>query len=127
MTQRPRGFTLVELLVVMAILATLLSVALPRYFGALQQSREAALRHSLLVVRESIDKFYADHGQYPVDLEDLQRKRYLRNVPVDPLTDSASTWVLVPPPAASGLRGALYDLKSGSAAVGLDGTAVSTW
>ncbi len=127
MMQRCRGFTLIELLVVMAILATLLSIALPRYFGAVQQAREATLRHSLAVVREAIDKYYADQGQYPADLEDLQRRRYLRAVPVDPLTDSASTWVMVPPPAASGLRGALYDLKSGSAATGHDGTAVATW
>ncbi len=122
-----RGFTLIELLVVMAILATLLSIALPRYFGAVQAAREATLRQSLAVVREAIDKHYADHGHYPADLEDLQRRRYLRALPMDPLTESASTWVMVPPPADSGLRGALYDLKSGSAAVGKDGTAVATW
>lgn len=115
--RRLRGFTLVELLVVMAILATLLSIAAPRYFGSVERARENALRQSLAVVRDSIDKFYADQGRYPEDLEELVRQRYLRALPQDPYTDSADSWIFVPPPAGSNGRavpGRLFDLRSGA-------------
>jgi general secretion pathway protein G len=112
-----RGFTLVELLVVMAILATLLSIAAPRYFGAVEHARENALRQSLAVMRDSIDKFYADSGRYPEDLAELVRRRYLRALPVDPYTDSGESWIFVPPPAAADGRaapGRVYDVRSGA-------------
>ncbi|WP_326535534.1 type II secretion system protein [Pseudorhodoferax sp.] len=112
-----RGFTLVELLVVMAILATLLSIAAPRYFGAVERARENALRQSLAVVRDTIDKFYSDQGRYPDDLAELVRRHYLRALPVDPYTDSAESWIFVPPPAATDGRaapGRVYDLRSGA-------------
>jgi general secretion pathway protein G len=124
---RRRGFTLIELLVVLAVIATLLSIALPRYFTSLDKAREATLRQSLAVVREAIDKFYADRARYPMDLQELERSRYLRAVPVDPMTDSAATWVLVPPPAGSGAQGAVYDLHSGAAMKALDGSDVASW
>jgi general secretion pathway protein G len=128
MAMQRRGFTLVELLVVMAIIATLLTIALPRYFGSVQRAKETTLRQTLSVVRDAIDKFYADHARYPQDLEELERRRYLRALPVDPLTDSASTWVLVPPPAAGARGGAgVYDLHSGSDLKAADGTAVASW
>lgn len=112
-----RGFTLVELLVVMAILATLLSIAAPRYFGAVERAKENALRQSLSVMRDSIDKFYADNGRYPEDLTELVNRRYLRVPPVDPFTDSSESWIFVPPPAGSDGRaapGRLYDVHSGA-------------
>ncbi len=124
---RRRGFTLIELMVVMAIIGTLLSVALPRYIASVDRAREATLKQSLAVVREAIDKFYADHARYPNDLQELERARYLRAVPVDPMTDSASTWTVQAPPASSGTTGAVYDLHSGSPAKGLDGSDVSAW
>ena len=78
----------------MAIIATLLTIALPRYFGSVEKSKEVTLRQSLNVMRDAIDKFYADNGRYPDKLEELVEKRYIRAVPVDPITDSPATWVL---------------------------------
>ncbi len=114
------GFTLIELLVVMAIIATLLTIALPRYFGSVEKSKEVTLRQSLNVMRDAIDKFYADNGRYPDKLEELAEKRYIRAVPVDPITDSASTWVAVPSPD-SAAKGAVYDVKSGAEGKASDG------
>jgi general secretion pathway protein G len=116
-----RAFTLVELLVVMAIIATLLTLALPRYFGSVDRSKEVVLRQSLNVMRDAIDKFYADNGKYPDKLEDLVEKRYLRSVPVDPITESATTWVIVPPTDTTA-KGALYDIRSGAPGKAADGT-----
>lgn len=119
-----RGFTLIELLVVMAIIATLLTIALPRYFGSVDKSKDVTLRQSLNVMREAIDKFYADNDRYPEQLEELVDKRYIRAVPVDPITESATTWVTVPSPNASA-KGQVYDVKSGAPGKALDGRAYS--
>lgn len=121
-----RGFTLIELLVVMAVIATLLTIALPRYFQHLDRAREATLRESLAVMRDAIDKFRGDTGRYPETLEELVTRRYLRKVPVDPVSDNAATWVPVPPPEAGG-DGRVWDVRSGAEGQGLDGTAYSTW
>src|SRR6185312_426091 len=86
------GFTLVELLVVMAIIAVLLTIATPRYFNSVERSKEAVLRQDLNVMRDAIDKFHGDTGSYPRDLAELVEKRYLRAIPVDPLTESSETW-----------------------------------
>ena len=98
--RRRTGFTLIELLVVMAIVATLLAIAAPRYFDHLDRAREASVRQSLAVMRDAIDKFKGDTGSYPRNLEELAEKRYLRAIPVDPLTDSAQTWIEVPAPSS---------------------------
>ena len=116
-----RGFTLIELLVVMAIIATLLTIALPRYFGSVERSKEATLKQSLAVMRDAIDKHYADTGRYPDALEELVSKKYIRALPVDPVTESAATWVIVPP--AEGTKGSVYDVKSGAPGKAGDGTA----
>ena len=92
-----RGFTLIELLVVMSIIAILLTIAVPKYFGSVDRSKEVALKQSLLVMRDAIDKFYGDTGTYPATLDDLVAKKYLRNIPPDPMTDSMDTWVIVAP------------------------------
>lgn len=123
--QRPAAFTLVELLVVMAIIATLLSLAAPRYFTGVDRSKEAVLRENLRVMRSSIDQYHADHDRYPDALETLAATRYMRSVPVDPMTESASTWITVPPPSAA--PGAVYDVRSGAAGKALDGTPYSAW
>jgi general secretion pathway protein G len=119
-----RGFTLVELLVVMAIIATLLSIVAPRYFNSLDRSKEVVLRQDLNIMRDAIDKFYGDTGNYPGDLTELVEKRYLRAVPVDPLTESAETWIAIPPP--EGADG-VYDVHSGSAGQAKDGTFYGAW
>lgn len=121
-----RGFTLMELMVVMAIIASLMTLALPRYFHSVDRSREAVLRHDLAVMRDAIDKFFADRGRYPATLDELADKRYLRRVPVDPITDSATTWVVLPPPENEGREG-VYDVRSGAPGASLDGESYESW
>jgi general secretion pathway protein G len=122
---RARGFTLIELLVVLAIIATLLTIALPRYFSSVDKSKEVVLRENLYVTRDAIGKYYSDKGKYPESLEALATDKYLRGVPVDPVTESSATWILVPPEDPK--KGAVYDLKSGAPGKALDGTLYSEW
>ncbi|HEV2007823.1 MAG TPA: prepilin-type N-terminal cleavage/methylation domain-containing protein [Burkholderiales bacterium] len=119
------GFTLIELLVVMAIIATLLTLAVPRYFGSVEKSKEAVLKQNLATLRDSLDKFYGDTGRYPDSLDDLVTKKYLRNIPLDPLTESPSTWILIAP--ADPGKGTVYDVKSGAQGKAGDGTAYGDW
>ena len=120
-----RGFTLIELLVVMAIVALLVSLASPRYFGSLGRAKETALQQTLAVVRDSIDKFHADHGKYPDDLATLVSRRYLRGLPVDPITGSDGTWLLVAPDDPE--QGGLYDIHSGADGSGRNGKPFREW
>jgi general secretion pathway protein G len=113
-TRTAVGFTLIELLVVMAIIATLLTLALPRYFGSVDKSKEVTLVQSLATMRDAIDKFYSDNGRYPDQIADLVEKRYLRTIPVDPITESKDTWVVIAPPSSAALKGNVYDVKSGA-------------
>ena len=124
--QRPRGFTLIELIVVMAIVALLASIAAPRYFDSIDRARERVLMQNLNLLRDAIDKFHADSGAYPASLAELATRRYVRRVPEDPVTGSDTTWVVVAPPLPSGLTG-VYDVKSGAAGNAMDGTAYDTW
>ena len=126
MNRLHRGFTLIELMVVMAIIAVLLTIAAPRYFQHLDLAREATLRQTLAVVRDAIDKFHGDTSNYPDSIDELVAKRYLRAVPVDPITDSAETWVLLPPPVANG-SGKLWDLRSGAEGDSVGGTPYAEW
>jgi general secretion pathway protein G len=119
------GFTLIELLAVMAIIALLLTIAVPKYFGSVDRSRDTILRQDLVTMREALDKYYGDTGQYPDQLEDLTAKKYLRAIPRDPITESNTTWVIIPP--TNGVKGAVYDIKSGATGNGLDGTAYAEW
>ncbi len=123
--RRPRGFTLIELLVVMAIIGVLLTLAVPRYFRTVQRSKETVLRRDLATVRESIDRYYGDLGQYPDALPALVDKHYIRSVPVDPFTKSAETWLVVESddPDHPGVR----DLHSGSPDSGSDGSPFVSW
>ena len=119
------GFTLVELLVVLAILAMLLTLAVPRYFSSIERAKEAALKQDLNTLRESIDKFYADTGQYPKKLDDLVEKKYIRKLPVDPITESTTTWLLVAPEPP--LEGDVADIHSGALGTAKDGTQYADW
>jgi general secretion pathway protein G len=121
-----RGFTLIELIVVMAIVALLVSIAAPRYFRSIDRAKENALRTSLNVMRDAIDQFAADKGRYPESLDEMVDARYLRAVPVDPMTGSARTWVLVAPPD-DGAKGRVYDVRSGTAGRGGDGRLIADW
>lgn len=107
------GFTLLEMLVVMSLIGLLLTLAVPRYFGSIQRSKEAVLVHNLQAMRTAIDRFHADKGRLPDSLDELVDRRYLRNVPVDPLTESDTTWVVVPPEQAD--EGLVFDVHSGAA------------
>lgn len=122
---RYRGFTLIELLVTMAIIAVLLTVAVPRYFGRVEAANEAALRDDLHQMRDALDKFYGDNARYPDQLDDLVKRRYLRRIPPDPITRSDKTWVAVPP--ADPRMGGVADVKSGAEGTGRDGTPYNTW
>ncbi|WP_328824936.1 type II secretion system protein [Uliginosibacterium aquaticum] len=119
-----RGFTLIEMIVAMAILALLLTIAVPRYFDGLDRSKDAVLMENLKVTRDVIDKFYGDNGRYPDSLGELVDKRYLRALPVDPITQSNRSWVIVPPEPP--LRGQVYDLHSGAKGHTKDGRPYST-
>lgn len=122
---RTRGFTMIELMVALAIVAMILTIAAPRYFGNLDAAKENTLREDLFVMRDAIDKHFADQGRYPDSLSDLVAKRYLRAVPVDPITQKTSTWVVKPPPDAS--LGTMYDVQSGAPDKARDGTAYKDW
>ena len=120
-----RGFTLIELLVVLAIVATLLTLALPRYFGSVDKSKEAVLKENLFQMRDAISRYHADKGRYPETLDALASDKYLRKVPIDPVTDSAGTWITVRPddPQKTGV----YDVRSGAPGKASDGTEYSQW
>ncbi|MNJ27724.1 Type II secretion system protein G precursor [compost metagenome] len=123
--RRNQGFTLIELLVVMAIIATLMTIAMPRYFQSLETSREATLRQSLAVMREALDHYYGDTGRYPESLEQLVEQRYLRNAPLDPITERRDQWQVVAPP--EGVGGSVADIKSGSTGRARDGSLYAEW
>ena len=122
---RTRGFTLIELLVVLAIIGTLLTLTLPRYFASVQRSKETVLKQNLNVTRDAIGKYYSDKGKYPDSIEALATEKYLRRPPSDPITDSSTTWIVVPP--ADIAQGAVYDLRSGAEGRASDGTLYSEW
>ncbi len=123
--RRNQGFTLIELLVVMAIIATLMTIAMPRYFQSLETSREATLRQSLAVMREALDHYYGDTGRYPESLEQLVEQRYLRNAPLDPITERRDGWQVVAPP--EGVAGSVADIKSGATGRARDGSLYAEW
>jgi general secretion pathway protein G len=106
------GFTLIELMVVLAIVATLLSIVVPRYFSAVDLARETALKETLKVVRDAIDKHFSDVGKYPDTLDDLVARKYLRNAPLDPVTGRADSWIVVAP--ADPNLGGIADVRSGA-------------
>ena len=120
-----RGFTLIELLVVLAIIATLLTIAVPRYYASLDRSKEAVLKENLYQLRDAIGKYYADKGKYPESLEALATDKYLRKVPLDPITDSAATWQVVAP--VDPQKGGVFDVKSGAPGKASDNTEFSQW
>lgn len=110
-TRQQRAFTLIELVVVMAIIGLLLTLALPRYFISIERGKEQVQHQNLAVIRDAIDKYYGDNGQYPDTLDDLVAKHYLRAVPVDPVNGSSS-WTVIASPDAS--RAGVYDVGPAS-------------
>ena len=112
-TIRPmRGFTLVELMVVLTVIALLLSIVVPDYIGRVRRAEEAVLQENLTIMRDALDKHYADAGRYPATLNELVAKRYLRSIPKDPMTQSAASWTVVAP--SDPKKGGVYDIHSGA-------------
>jgi general secretion pathway protein G len=109
----------------MAIVALLISIAVPRYMGTLDRSKETTLRQTLAVTRDAIDKFYNDTGKYPDDLTTLVTRRYLRSLPVDPITGSNSTWTTVA--GEDPEKGRVHDIRSGAEGTSRDGVAFRNW
>ena len=130
---KARGFTLIELLVVLAIIATLLSLVAPRYHASVDRAKEAALRANLRHVWAAIDQFAGDTGRFPASLDELVERRYLRELPMDPMTERRDTWVLLagaPAPAiAAGEPPApgVSDVRSGAPGVSRDGSRYAAW
>ena len=120
-----RGFTLIELMVVMTVIALLISIAVPRYFNSVEKAKEATLKQSLSVMRVAIDKFYGDNDRYPASIKELVTKKYIRAVPVDPITESTETWVTQAPGMET--SNAVFDIKSGAPGTAKDGSAYAEW
>jgi len=125
-----RGFTLIELMVVMSLIVILITMGLAQYRNSVIYAREGVLKADLFHMRDAIDQYFADKGQYPGTLDALVSDGYLRKIPEDPFTKSSSTWQTVPaepdpnnPTAESGV----YDVKSGSENTALDGTKYADW
>jgi general secretion pathway protein G len=123
-----RGFTLLELMIVMSIMGILLAIAQPNLKLSIVRAKEAVLREDLYQIRDALDQYYADNGKYPAQLADLinesdKIKSYLRGIPKDPFT-GADDWITV---ALEGEEGGVFDVHSASPLVGTDGTAYNTW
>jgi general secretion pathway protein G len=125
-----RGFTLIELLVVVSLIVILASIGMAQYSNSVQRTREAVLKEDLFRMRDAIDQYYADKGKYPASLDDLVGEKYLRAIPVDPITGTADSWQTVmsePDPMNPQADMGIYDVKSGSDATALDGTRYADW
>lgn len=124
------GFTLIELLIVLSIIGILASIAVPSYQRSLIKAREAVLMEDLYQMRRAIDGYFADHVRYPDSLEELVERKYLRDIPRDPFTESAETWETIEPtPGLEGeiAEGGVADVRSGSDLVGLNGIPYKEW
>ena len=128
--RRDGGFTMVELLVVISVIVILASIGMARYSNSVVRAREAVLKEDLFRMRDAIDQYYADKTKYPSSLEDLVTDGYLREIPVDPITNSKETWQAINAEANvndTTSQPGIYDVKSGSEETSLDGTRYADW
>lgn len=131
-TQKQKGFTLIEIMIVFTLIGILVGLALPQYKYAAKRAREAVLKENLFQLRKLIQQYHADKGKYPAYLQTLVDEEYLRKIPVDPMTKSAETWIevrdaLTEEDLFSGVEPGMVDVLSGSEEKGLDGTPHNTW
>ena len=122
-----KGFTFIEMMIVLVIIGILLSIAQPGFSTSVRRAREATLQENLFIFRDVIDQYYADHSEYPPTLEALVEARYLRKVPKDPITRSETTWGLVYDTNEDGEEEGIFDVYSGSDLIGMDGTPYQDW
>lgn len=127
-----RGFTLIEVIIVFALIGILVGLGLPQYKTATMRGREAVLKEDLFLMRTLIRQYYGDKGKYPISLQALVDEEYLYKIPIDPLTKSSSTWiemqeVLTDEDVIAGVQTGISDVMSGSENIALDGTLYSTW
>jgi general secretion pathway protein G len=128
--RRARGFTLVELLIVISLITILAAMGLVQYRNSVTSAREATLKTNLFRMRDAIDQYYADKNKYPASLEALVTDGYMRRIPEDPITKSADSWQTVPAeadPSNPTAEPGIYDVKSGAQGTALDGTNYSDW
>ncbi len=126
-TSDSRGFTFVEIMIVLVIIGILLTLAQPSFSTSVHRAREATLQENLFIFRDVIDQYFADNDAYPPSLEALVEARYLRKIPKDPITGSDATWLLVYATNEDGVEEGIFDVKSGSESIALDGTAYADW
>ncbi|MBF1994362.1 type II secretion system protein [Serratia symbiotica] len=117
-----KGFTLIELLVVMAIIAVLMTLVAPRYFQQTERAREVVLKHNLNTLRMSLDQFRRDHLHGPKDLQELVEQGYLRQLPLDPMTNKNDSWTV-----NNDEHSQIIDVHSGSSQKSLEGNTYATW
>ena len=122
---RQAGFTLIELLVVMVVIGLLITVSVPRYFGHVEKAKESVLRQNLAQLRDGIDKHFDDLGVYPESLDDMVVKKYLRRVPVDPITERGDSWIIDAP--ANKQLGKVFDVHSGAHGRARNGSEYASW
>jgi len=122
---RQQGYTLIEMMIVISIISILATMAMPSFQKSLIRAKETNLRRTLFIMRDTIDQYFADHGRYPDSLQDLETEKYVRQIPMDPLTGQTSTWITIPPEGFA--EGNIYDVHSGSDKISLDGTPYNEW
>lgn len=128
--RRSSGFTLIELLIVVTLIVVLAGIGLSTYALSVKRAKEAVLREDLFRFRDAIDQYNADKGSYPPDLASLVSDGYMRQIPKDPITDSADTWQTVisePDPASPNAVPGVFDIKSGAEGTAIDGTPYAEW
>jgi general secretion pathway protein G len=129
-SRRRLGFTLVELMIVMAIIAILISIAIPVYNRAITRARESVLKNNLFTMRTVIDEYTYDKGKAPQNIQDLVSDGYLRVIPIDPMTGSSDSWKVIMEDALTAVNQTepgIFDVRSGSDKTSLEGTPYSEW